>query len=223
MYSPRAKPGGGRSTASTCAAAARSGVLLVLVGLQLLRSTTTMKTALRSSFSTFNSLTLLSNTTSKYGNYQSAGNDWFDPERWERLSSQLQCFYVENICHGAELFFYDKSNGGVPKKQPKWKIQRSGNHNGWRYINHAYPVDVLLDDSLNETDCYYSPIINHLVLHGEHISMLGEFYARVLPGLSRMMLNFTSGTGSRAKRRKWQEGTQLYVDAWLSPPTRKFF
>ena len=142
--------------------------------------------------------------------------DWFDKGRWQEVESPLMCFYAENICHGAQKFFYDARSRGDGKEQPRWQIKRSGKINhGYRYGSPGYSVDIGVEDlGQEQQNCFYSPIQNHIVLHGSHDGMLGEFYARVLPGLKHMMDAFALGVD----RRKWQEGTQLYLDAWKTHP-----
>ena len=143
--------------------------------------------------------------------------DWFDKERWREIKSPLMCFYAENICHGAEKFFYDARSRGHGMEQPRWEIKRSGkiNHGYW-YDSPGYSIDIGVEEMAGQEqqNCFYSPLQNHIVLHGAHNSMLGEFYARVLPGLKHNMDAFATGEDQR----KWQEGTQLYLDAWKSLP-----
>ena len=142
--------------------------------------------------------------------------DWFDKDRWQDIESQLNCFYVENICHEAQQYFYDKSFIGDGKEQPEWKIERSTNaRQKYFYNSPGHSINIGVEELAGqETNCFYSPIQNHIVLHGSHNSMLGEFYARILPGLFRMMETLAPGEDQR----KWQEGTPLYLDAWKSLP-----
>ena len=142
--------------------------------------------------------------------------DWFDKERWLATVSQLNCFYVENICHGARQYFYDKSFGGKDVQQPRWKIDRSTNaKQKYFYNSPGHSISIGVEEMAGqEQSCFYSPIENHIVLHGSHNGMLGEFYARVLPGLKHMMETLAPGEDQR----RWQEGTQLYLDAWKSLP-----
>ena len=142
--------------------------------------------------------------------------DWFDKERWLATESQLNCFYVENICHGDRQYFYDEIFGGKNVQQPQWKIDRSTNAKQKHFYNSpGHSISIGVEEMAGqEQSCFYSPIENHIVLHGSHNGMLGEFYARVLPGLKHMMETLVPGEDQR----RWQEGTQLYLDAWKSLP-----
>lgn len=100
--------------------------------------------------------------------------DWFDEDRWKQGESQFKCFYVEDICHGAHSFFYDKSRR-QSAKQPSWKIVRTDKEG--EYWDPGYPLDIFVEKDLDQSSChnrYYSPIKNHLVLHGMHAMALGN-------------------------------------------------
>jgi hypothetical protein len=135
--------------------------------------------------------------------------DWLEKNVWRNHSlTKDHCFILEHVCHEGNEWFYDigREKEGHFSFQPLPFHLYNGKHN----VPEGYfPHDVTITYRSKASDeCAYSPVQNHMVLQGSYCIMLGEFYVRVLLGLSEMY--------SKILRSEWQrelfaKSTQLYL------------
>jgi hypothetical protein len=110
-------------------------------------------------------------------------NDWFQADRFEAESFlQNSCTYVENVCHSSGRWWYKATPGA---RQPEFTLSTElRGAPGYPKTIHVHALD---DERMRDRTCPFSPIPNHLVLHSSHNQRLGEFYLRLLVGLSELV------------------------------------
>jgi hypothetical protein len=135
-------------------------------------------------------------------------DDWFHKTQWRPDLAINKCFYVEQLCHASQVWFYDprpqkqkRDSNDPPQplsplpplhqpyplslriREESYPLYRAKNP----YIHQIHvqqspqAAGVVVDSSRNQ--CRYSPITNHMVLHSDYNDMLGEFYTRLFMGL----------------------------------------
>lgn len=123
--------------------------------------------------------------------------DWFDSTKWS-LNPELgkSCPIIENICFQHQKWFYDTSashhtleqHGMAPipdPRQPALSFKFDGNSGNAYFLEYdIHPTIPLHPDSTITQEeamahCNYSPLVNHMILHGRFTVMLGEFLVRV--------------------------------------------
>jgi hypothetical protein len=134
-------------------------------------------------------------------------NDWFDREKYDK--SRKKCFYVEDMCHSSNRWFYRTDE---TKHQPNFSLQMfvSQEHHPNRdkmklalitivflqaertpKRKYGYQRDYTPTRMMaNETErlgCSESPTPNHVILQSWYNDMLGEFYDRALVGLFELV------------------------------------
>lgn len=112
-------------------------------------------------------------------------NDWFQADRFESEPFlKNSCTFVENICHSSGRWWYKPDNQNLAR-QPEFTLRTElRDAPGYPETIHVRAFE---DKRMSSRTCPYSPIPNHLVLHSKHNQMLGEFYLRVLAGLSELV------------------------------------
>lgn len=122
---------------------------------------------------------------------QPSANDWFDKEKWTSNPITNACFVVEDVCHSAGSWFYNSQSNNTAQ-QPNLALDLKYVENGRKAnkfvtVPASYPAQIRVDHTSHDQalsgQCPYSPIPNHVVVHGYYNHMLGEFYERCLMGL----------------------------------------
>jgi hypothetical protein len=124
-------------------------------------------------------------------------DDWFHKTQWRPDLAINKCFYVEQLCHASQVWFYDQRGRrdyiDSPQPPPHQPYPLS-----LRIREESYPLYRAKNPYVNQIDvrqtphaagvvashkCRYSPITNHMVFHSDYNDMLGEFYTRLFMGL----------------------------------------
>jgi hypothetical protein len=128
--------------------------------------------------------------------------DWFQRKRFQSSRAlKKSCHIFENVCHSSGRWWYKPTKGA---EQPDFTLLT--NLRGAK----GYPEKVRVFHSdvnahMRNRTCHESPIPNHVSLHGNFDTMLGEFYVRVLVGLNEMARSQVDNMDD------FLEQTQLYL------------
>ena len=143
--------------------------------------------------------------------------DWFDQAVWDSNPvTNNRCFIVENVCHGAQEWFYHPAINHKSRNSISIRIEHSESPQPNAYPSHLNirNTTTFQRSSSDKNICRFSPIPNHMVLNGKYSYMLGEFYSRVFVHLADMFKFLTTtnvGEPDKLKENLFLEQTQLYL------------
>ena len=122
----------------------------------------------------------------------SKNDDWFDLDRWNSKDSIAQeyCFYLENVCHHAQVWFYasdstttrssssgnrttvsitlnNKANATRDRRKRRKKIAEMS-------FPRSFTIRPIIasNSSTNHHVCHQSPITNHMILNAFFLNMM---------------------------------------------------
>jgi hypothetical protein len=128
-------------------------------------------------------------------------NDWFQADRFESEPFlRTSCTYVEHVCHSSGRWWYEPTPGA---RQLEFTLRTElRGAPGYPETIHVQALD---NPRMSRRTCPVSSIPNHIVLYSLYTEMLGEFYVRLLVGLSELARTQTDDFDAFVRQ------TQLYL------------
>lgn len=135
--------------------------------------------------------------------------DWFQENLWDDL-----CLRVDHVCYSTGRWWYGNENqhhfsftSSRPLHQPNFTLSVVNKKHKSRF-----PSEISVRPATNlvqNLTCHWSPIPNHLVLYSLYNDMLGEFFIRLLVGLTYILQNQQNDT-----LEEFLASTQLYLHSF---------